>query len=229
MKLLELPLFCIVLTLAGVQIGLWCQKKWKKPIFNPTAIGAILTGGVLLALKIPVKDYQASVAGLSWLMTPATVALAVPMYEHFQALKKNTPAIVVSVCAGALCSMAVIALAGPALGLGREMVVSLLPKGVTTAIAVPLSRDSGGLEGITAAAVILTGILANMTGPWICKLFGIRDKTAQGTAMGTAGHVIATSRACEMAPLTGAVSSLSLVVAGLLTALVFPLVLRLLP
>ncbi len=229
MKLLELPLFSLVLTLAAVQVGAWCQRRWKKPVFNPTAIGAVITALVLVLLKIPAKDYTASVKGLTWLMTPATVALAVPMYEQFQVLKKNIWAILAGVAAGAVCCIAVIALAGPAVCLGRELTVSMLPKSVTTAIAVPLSRDNGGLEGITTAAVLITGILANMTGPWLCKLFGIRNKAAQGVAMGTAGHVIATSRASEMDPLTGAVSSLSLVVAGLLTAVIFPVALKLLP
>ena len=159
-------------------------------------------------------------------MTPATVCLAIPMYEHFQTLRKNLPAIAVGVAAGAISCLAFLLMAGMALGFDRELIISLLPKSVTTAIAVPLSQLSGGIASITTAAIVLTGISANILGSFFCKLFRLTDPVAQGVGFGTAGHVIGTARANELSPLTGAVSSLSLVVAGLLTAVVMPILIR---
>ena len=132
--------------------------------------------------------------------------------------------ILVGVAAGAVsCLMMVLGLS-LLFGFDRELTVSLLPKSVTTAIGVPLSQMAGGMTPITTAAIILTGITASVLGPSLCKLFRLTDEIARGAAFGTAGHVIGTAKATEMSKLTGAVSSLSLVVAGLLTAIVLPLV-----
>ncbi len=221
-SLLESGFFAVVLTLAAFRVGQLCQRKWKLALFNPTLIGAALVMAVLLLTRLDAGDYTQSMTRLSWLMTPATVALAIPMYQQFQALRKNGKAVAAGVAAGVLCCAAVLLLGCAALGLSRELTVSLLPKSVTTAIGVSLSELYGGLGGVTTAAIIVTGIFANMTGPALCRLFGITQSVAQGVAFGTAGHVIATARANELDALTGAVSSLSLVVAGLLTALLFP-------
>ncbi len=222
-KLLEIGIFPMVLTLCAFQIGKLCQTKWKLPIFNPTLIGMVLVVVFLLATGMDTALYSDGMAKLSWLMTPATISLAVPMYEQFQVLKKNLGAILVGVAAGAVSCIAFLILGGIALGLDQSLVISLMPKSVTTAIGMPLSELYGGMGGVTTAAIIVTGILANMLGPVFCKLFRITDPVAQGVAYGTAGHVIGTAKASELSELTGAVSSLSLVAAGVLTAVLFPL------
>jgi putative effector of murein hydrolase len=158
-------------------------------------------------------------------MTPATVCLAIPMYEQLKVLRKNLGAILAGVTAGAVSCLVFLLVFGGILGFDRELIVSLLPKSVTTAIGVPLSTLSGGVASITTAAIILTGITGAVLGPVLCKLFRLKDEISRGVAFGTAGHVIGTAKANEFSPLTGAVSSLSLVVAGLLTALVMPLLL----
>lgn len=223
--ILNLELTSVLLTLLAYQAGLLIQKKWKSPICNPILIAVILVLVFMAATGLENKVYQAANVRLSWLMTPATVCLAIPMYEQFRILRKNLAAIGIGVACGAVSCLIFVLAVGGICGFDRELTISLLPKSVTSAIGVPLSSLSGGVASITTAAIILTGILASVLSPMLCKLFGLRDEISRGVAFGTAGHVIGTAKANELSPLTGAVSSLSLVVAGLLTALLFPLML----
>ena len=142
-------------------------------------------------------------------------------------LKKNLPAILVGIAAGTAASLLFIWGLCAVFGLDRLMTISLLPKSITTAMGMVLSENAGGYGSLTAAAIIITGIQGSLMGTVLCKLFRITDPVAQGVAFGTASHVVGTSRATELGQLQGAVSSLSLAVAGILTAVVFPLVLML--
>jgi len=213
----------IAVTLAAFWVGQRCQKKWKSPLLNPILIGGVLVIGFLLLTGISPAIYRAGTGKLSWLMTPATVSLAIPMYEQLQVLKKNHRAILVGAASGAVSSMGMLLVAGLVLKLDPALVLGLMPKSVTTAIGVPLSELYGGISSVTTAAIIITGVIANTLGSYFCRWFKITDPVARGVAMGTAGHMIATAKAEEWGPLEGAVSSVSLVTAGLLTAVVFPL------
>ena len=225
MKLLEsVEIFPVLLTLAAFQIGQLCQKKWKKPIFNPTLIGMVLVILFVVLLGMDPKGYSSGTKLIFWLMTPATISLAVPMYEQFQVLKKSLKAVLAGVCAGTLSCMLMIVAVSLLLKFDRSVMISLMPKSVTTAIGMTLSEMFGGMGGVTVAAIIITGIGGNMMGPMLCKVFGITDEVAQGVAFGTAAHVIGTAKANELCQLTGAASSLSLVVAGLLTAVFMPMI-----
>jgi predicted murein hydrolase (TIGR00659 family) len=224
-ELLNLELFSIVLTLLAFRLGQLLQNKTKSPICNPILVAVILVLGFMALTGLENSTYQAACSRLSWLMTPATVCLAIPMYEQLKVLRKNLGAILAGVAAGAVSCLIFLLVFAGILGFDRELIVSLLPKSVTTAIGVPLSTLSGGVASITTAAIILTGITGAVLGPVLCKLFRLKDEISRGVAFGTAGHVIGTAKANEFSPLTGAVSSLSLVVAGLLTALVMPLLL----
>lgn len=224
-ELLNLELTSVLVTLLTYQAGLLIQKKVKSPLCNPILISAVLVALFITATGLENGTYQQANVRLSWLMTPATVCLAIPMYEQLEILLKNKKAILAGIAAGALSCVAIVLLLAAAFGFDRELTISLLPKSVTAAIGVPLSTLSGGIPSVTTAVILLTGILAAIFGPVLCKLFRLEDEISQGVAFGTAGHVIGTSRANEMSPLTGAVGSLSLTVAGLLTALVFPLIL----
>lgn len=226
-ELLKIGIFPIILTLGAYQVGLLLQKKLKSPLCNPVLLAVILVLVFLFVTGLDIQGYQQGNGILSWLMTPATVCLAVPMYQQYQVLKKNLKAIALGVGVGAITCLVVILGIALVTGLDRSLVISLLPKSVTTAIGVPLSELSGGIGSITTAAIIVTGIGANVLSTYLIKLFGITDRIAQGVALGTAGHVIGTARANEIDPLTGAVSSLSLVVAGLLTTIVFPVLVML--
>ena len=227
-ELLAIGILTIVLTLFDYQLGALCQKKFRLPIFNPILIGMII---VILTLKVTglgTGEYQQGVKLMSWLMTPATVCLAIPMYEQLSILKKNWKAILAGIAVGTVASLAMVLLCCVAMGFGRELTVSLLPKSVTSAIGVPLSQLSGGIGAITTPVIIITGIIANILADVLFRLLRITDPVARGVALGTSGHVIATSRANELGPLNGAVSSLSLAMAGILTAVLFPLALMLL-
>ena len=217
----------MVLTLLAYQVGLICQKKSKTPLANPILIAVILVLVCLSVTRVSIGDYQPSIQSLSWLMTPATVCLAIPMYEQFRILRKNLPAILAGVVCGALGCLGMVLIFSAAAGFDRTLTASLLPKSVTSAIGAPLSTLSGGVASVTTAAIILSGILANMLSIPLFRLFHLTDNVAQGVAMGTAGHVIATSKANELDPLMGAVSSLSLVAAGLLTAAIYPMLVQL--
>ena len=220
----ELSLFAIVLTIGAYQVGMWCQKKAKSALCNPILIAAILVIAVLLLTGIKPEDYQAASAGLNWLLTPATVCLALPLYRQFKLLKKNLPAIAAGIAAGTATSLLVILLLCSLLGLDRQLTVSLLPKSITTAMGIVLSEQNGGIAALTSVVIIITGILGSLTGSFLCKILKLTDPVSQGVAFGTASHVIGTSRATEIDPLAGAVSSLSLAVSGVLTAVVFPLI-----
>lgn len=222
--LMQFSLFPLVLTIGSYQFGLWCQKKWKSPLLNPILIGTVLVIGVLLLTGVPNEHYQAGTAHMTWLLTPATVCLALPLYENIKALKKSLPAILVGITAGTLTSLAVVFVLCRIFGLDRALTVSMLPKSVTSAFGMALSEANGGYGALTTAAIVITGVLGALIGSVLCKLFRITDPVAQGVAFGTASHVGGTTRALELGSLQGAVSSLSLAIAGLMTAVLFPLV-----
>ena len=224
----SISLFPLIVTLGSYQIGLWCQKKVKHALCNPLLIAVILTILILKATSFDLQIYQSGVSGISWLLTPATVCLAVPLYEQLKVLKTHLPAILTGICAGVAASLVSIVAMCRLFQLDSVLTVSLLPKSITTAIGLALAEQSGGIPALTTIAIVITGILGNLSGSALCRLLKLSDPIAQGVGFGTASHVIGTSRAMEIDPLIGAVSSLSLAAAGILTAVLFPLVLMLL-
>ena len=219
----QISLFPLVLTIGAYQVGLLCQKKWKTPLANPLLIAVILVICVLLLTGFPSSTYQRGAEYISWLLTPATVCLALPLYEQVKRLKDKLGAIIAGVVAGTLACLTMIVGLCLAFGLEYTMSVSLLPKSITTAMGIVLAEQNGGIPALTAVVIFVTGVLGSLCGTVMCKIFRLEDPVAQGVAFGTASHVIGTSKATEMGSLQGAVSSLSLTVAGLLTAVAFPL------
>ena len=213
--------FAIGLTVAAFCVGQACQKKWKKAIFNPILIGAALVMLILWLLDVPVAQYQADCAPLTYLLTPATICLAIGFYQQLQRLKRHLLAILVGVVGGTLSSLLSVWLMAKWFGFQDALTVSLLPKSVTSAIGVALSEQAGGIGALTTAVISITGIFGNVCGPLLIKVFRLEDPVSQGVAFGTASHVVGTSRAAEISPLVGAVSSLSLTLAGLITVIVF--------
>lgn len=224
----QLPLFSLVLTIGAYQIGLFFQRKWKTPLCNPLLISVALIVAVMLVTGFSVETYQADMKIFSWLITPATVALAAPLYQQLQRLKKNLPAILAGVAAGAIAALGSVFALCALFGLDRQTTVSLLPKSITTAIGMVISGQNGGIEALTSLVIAFTGIVGCVTGPVLCKLLKLDHPIAQGVAFGTSAHVIGTAKASELGSIQGAVSSLSLAVAGILTAILFPLVVSLL-
>lgn len=222
--LMDSAFFGVVLTLGAFTVGGWLNKKTKLPLCNPILIGAGIVMLVLYLLDIPLESYREQCKLLSYLMTPATICLSIGFYEQLRGLKGHLPAIFIGVTAGTIASMGSVWMLCRAFGLDKTLTASLLPKSVTTAIGVVLSEGAGGIGALTTAVIILTGILGNVAGPLLSGLFGLRDPVSRGVAYGTASHVIGTSRAVEISGLTGAVSSLSLTLAGLLTAVFYSFV-----
>lgn len=216
----ESGFFAIALTLGAFCIGATVQKKWKIAILNPILTGAALVMVVLWLLDIPVEQYQADCAPLTYLMTPATICLAIACYDQLQKLKKHLLAITLSVLGGVLSSLLSVWLLAKLFQFSHITTISLLPKSVTTAIGIAISQQAGGIGALTTAVIVITGIFGNVAGPFLCKLFHLNDPVSQGVAYGTASHVVGTSRANEISTLAGAVSSLSLTLSGLITTII---------
>lgn len=219
--------FSVALTLVAFSAASACQKKWKRAILNPIMLSATAVIIVLNLLDIPNETYQAGCRVLSFLMTPATICLAISFYDQFQSLKAHLGAIAAGVLAGTVVSMGAVYGLARLFGLDQALTASMLPKSVTTAIGVALSEEIGGVGAITTAAIIITGVIGNIAGPALCRLFRLRDPVAQGVAFGTAAHVIGTAKAAELSQMTGAVSSLSLTLAGLVTCVIMSFVAQL--
>lgn len=220
----EITLLPLVFSMAIFQGCLLLQRKWKSPLLSPLLITALVVIGVLKLTGYANADYQTGMKTISWLLTPATICLAVPLYEQVQVLRKDLKAIFAGILAGTLTSLASVLLLCILFRLDDVLTISLLPKSVTSAMGMALSEQSGGNAAITTAVIGVTGVVGSMVGTPICKSLKITNPIAQGAAFGTAAHVIGTSRASEISQLTGAVSSLSLTTAGILTAILFPLV-----
>ena len=219
--------FAITLTLIVWKAANALQKKTGSMLLHPilVSVGVIIL--ILLASGIPNSAYQQGMQPFSWLLTPATVCLAVPLYEQMKVLKRNLAAIFLGSLCGTLTSLLCVGGLCMLFRLDPVMTASLLPKSVTTAIGLSISETMGGLGAVTVAVIIATGILGNVFARAACRIFRIQDPVAQGTAIGTASHVIGTTKANEIGPVQGAVSSLSLVIAGVLTAFLVPIAAKL--
>lgn len=211
--------FGAVLSLAAYETGLLLKKKFKMAILNPLLIGTICVMAVLMIFKVDYKKYNESAKYISYLLTPATVCLAVPLYEQMSLLKKNFRAVAVGIVSGVLASLVSVLALSKLFGLDHELYVTLLPKSITTAIGMGVSEELGGIVTITVAVIIITGILGNVIAELVCKIFRIQNPIAKGLALGTASHAIGTAKAMEMGPVEGAMSSLAIAVAGLLTVI----------
>lgn len=222
--LLDFPILPLVFTIFTYQLGLYLQNKTKSPLFNPLLVSIILVIGAILLTGYPNEAYQEGMERISWLITPATICMAVPLYQQLQILRKNWKAILTGICAGTLASLFFVLVMCRLFGFDDVLTASLLPKSITNAMGSALSAQTGGDEAITTAVIAITGILGNMLCVPLCKLFKITHPIAQGVALGTSAHVMGTAKARELSELTGAVSSLSLTVAGIFTAILYPLI-----
>ncbi len=209
--------FGAAVSLIGYEIGLILKRRFKVALLNPLLIGIICVMGTLSVFHIKYEDYNEGAQYLSYLLTPATVCLAVPLYQQLSLLKKNFKAVAAGIVSGVLASLVSILAFAALFGLSHEMYVTLLPKSITTAIGMGVSEELGGIVTITVAVIIITGVLGNMIADLVYKLLKIREPIAKGLALGTAAHAIGTAKAMEIGPVEGAMSSLAIAVAGLLT------------
>ncbi len=209
--------FGVFVSLFGYELGVLLKKKLKWAILNPLLIAIIFVIVVLRLLKIDYQTYYDGAQYLSYLLTPATVCLAVPLYEQLMVLKRHWKAILTGVISGVLSSLTSILILARLFSLSHEQYVTLLPKSITTAIGMGVSEELGGIVTVTVAVIIITGILGNIIAEAVCKLFKIEEPIAKGLAMGTAAHAIGTVKAMEIGEVEGAMSSLAIAVSGLLT------------
>lgn len=215
---LQCTYFGAVLTIAAYIFGQWCRKKWKMTICNPLLIAVIVVIALLLVFHVDYDTYYEGAKYISYLLTPATVCLAIPLYRQLELLKQHAAAILLGVCSGVVASMGGIFVIAMLFHLSHGEYVTFLPKSITTAIGMGVSEELGGIVTITVAIIILTGIIGNVIASAVCKMFRIEEPIAKGLAIGTAAHAIGTARALEMGPIEGAMSSLAVAVAGILTA-----------
>lgn len=223
----ESAFFYTFITLAFYELTSVIQKKIKKAWFNPLLLTIVFTVIMLVAGNIKYEEYESGTKIISYLLTPATVCLAVPLYEKLNVLRKNAVAILAGIFSGvitsALCVVAVVFI----FNLDNTAFATFLPKSVTTAIGVGITEELGGIAALTAITIIITGIVGNILAEGVCKLFKIKDPVAVGTAIGTSSHAGGTAKALQLGQTEGAISGLSIAVAGIMTVVVAPLFMNL--
>ncbi|WP_370749921.1 LrgB family protein [Eubacterium sp.] len=207
----------VTLSLVAYLIGTLLKKKFKLGIFNPLLISIVVSIAVLVVGKVDYYTYNEGAKYLSWLLTPATVCLAIPLYEQWGLLLKNFKAVMLGLVAGTITSLTTVLVLALICGLSHEEYVTLLPKSITTAIGMGVSEELGGYVTITVAVIIITGVLGNIFGELICKIFKIDEPISRGLAFGASSHAIGTAKALEIGEVEGAMSSLAIAVSGILT------------
>ena len=215
----ESVFFGVFVSLTAYFIGALLKKKFRLGILNPLLISIIVTIAVLLIFKVDYKTYNEGAKYISYLLTPATVCLAVPLYEQFEQLKKNWKAVFSGIISGMLTSLCCIFLFAVVFDFDLQTYVTFLPKSITTAIGMGVSDELGGYVSVTVAVIIITGVLGNILADFVYKLFRIKDPIAKGVGLGSASHAIGTAKAMELGEVEGAMSSLSIVISGILTVL----------
>lgn len=209
--------FGAVISVVGYLIGIFLRKKIS--VLNPLLVSIIFVIAVIKIFHIDYETYNSGAKYISYLLTPATVCLAIPLYRQISVLKEHAKEVLIGILAGVLASMGSILLMSYLFGLTHEQYVTLLPKSITTAIGMGVSEELGGIQTITVAVIIITGVLGNIIAEAVLKIFRIKEPVAKGLAIGTASHAIGTTKALEIGEIEGAMSSLSVAVAGLMTVI----------
>lgn len=214
--------FGLFITLVSFWISSWIYKKTKFVLFAPLLVSCVFVIITLLVFKVPYEKYLKQADFLYYLMTPVTVALAIPLYRQFQKLKDNALAIFLGILGGVLANGIFIFLVCYFFKIGHTEYVSILPKSITTAIGIALTDQYGGIQSVTVLLISIAGNLCNIFAVLFCKIFRIKEPVAKGVACGTSGHAMGTSKALEMGEIEGAMSGLSIAVTGVLTVIIMP-------
>ncbi len=217
--------FGLALSIVAYWIGTRVKQKLNWDIVNPLLVAAILVIALLYFSGISYETYKIGAQYITFLLTPATVCLAIPLYKNVILLKQHIVAILIAITCGVIAHLVSIVTLGAALHLDDILVRSLLAKSVTSPIAMGIADEIGGIVPITMIGVTIAGMIGAIVGPGLLKIIGIKEPIAQGIAIGTAAHVLGTSRAVELGEIQGAMSSLAIVVTGILTVIIVPLVL----
>lgn len=215
--------FGIILSFAAYEIGKWINSKVKSPIANPLLIAILLIVGFLYATGIPYEYYKKGGDFIAFFIGPATVAMIIDLYLNLDTLKKNILPVLVGVTIGSIFSMILAIILAKLFNMGADLTPSLVPQSITTAIAVSLSEEYQGLVAVTAISVVIRGVTGAVIAPTVMKIFKIQDPVAQGVAIGTSSHAVGTSQARQMGEVQGAMSGLSIAIAGIITVILMPI------
>jgi len=222
-NLLNNPLFGVIISLGAFEIGKFIYSKTRMAIFNPLLISVTFIILVLLKFDIPFESYSQGGDIIVFFLGPATVVLAVPLYKQSELFKSYFVPIILGIIVGALVAMISVVLMGKLMGLNITLLRSFMPKSITTPIGIEVSKTLGGEPSITIMGILITGITGYIVAPAVCKLFRIKNYIARGVSIGSASHAIGTTKAIEMGEITGAMSSLAIVVTGLVTLILAPI------
>lgn len=209
----------VVVSLLAYMLGVRLKKIFKVGILNPLLLSIVFTIVVLLVAGVDYNTYEQGAKYLSWFLTPATVCLAIPLYEQWELLKKHYKAVLLGIGSGVVTSLATTLLLAKCMGLTHKEYVTMLPKSITTAIGMGVSEELGGYVTITVAVIVVTGVLGNIMGEAVCKIFRITEPISKGLAFGSAAHAIGTAKAMELGEVEGAMSSLAIAVTGIITVI----------
>ena len=213
------PFFGITISIVAYSIGVWLNKKTKMALINPLLISYVIIIPLLILLNIPLEWYKRGGDIINMFLSPATAVLAITVYRQRKLLKDHILSVIVGSIAGSLTSLLVVYALCRLLLMPDEITVSMLPKSITTPMAIAVSESLGGIEAVTVLAVIITGISGNILGPILIKVFRIKNEIAQGMAIGAASHAVGTSKAIELGEVQGALSSIALVMSGIITVI----------
>ena len=215
--------FGVVVTFLSYGLGMTLKRRFKSALLNPLLVSIVIIIGFLLITGVSYDSYAAGSQYISYLLTPATICLALPLYQQWELLKRNYRAVVAGIVAGALSSMTSILALSALLRFGHESYVTFLPKSITTAIGIGVSEELGGYVSVTVVVIVITGVLGNIFAEQALRIMRITEPIAKGIAIGSASHAVGTAKAMEMGPVEGAMSSLSIVVSGILTVIGAPI------
>lgn len=213
------PFFGITVSIAAYSIGVWISRKTKLALFNPLLISYLIIIPALLIFNIPLEWYDKGGDVIDMFLSPATAVLAITIYRQRNLIKEHMAAIIAGTVAGSVCSLLTVLALCRLFSLSSTVTASLLPKSITTPLAIAVSGSLGGIQALTVLAVILTGITGSIAGPLLIRLFRIKNEVTQGLAMGAASHAVGTGRAVEMGEVQGALSSVALVMSGIITVI----------
>ncbi|MDY5213547.1 LrgB family protein [Intestinibacter sp.] len=222
-QILNTQLFGLITIIIFYNIGLFIQKKARNPICNGLLIAIILIILFLKVTKIPYENFKIGADTINFMLGPVTIVLAVPLYRQLHLFKKYMKEILVGITTGVFISFVSVVLICKFANANPEILYSILPKSITTPMGISLSNILGGIESITVVCIILTGILGYIMGETVLKIGKIKHPISKGVALGTAAHAIGTSKALELGEIEGAMSSLSIGVAGCLTVILVPI------
>ncbi len=214
------PFFGICITVASYRLGLLLNKKTHMALFNPLLIAEIIIISILLIAGIPVEAYNNGGMLINMFLSPITALLAVSIYKQREKIKRHLAAIVSGTLISSIVSILTIIILSNLLGVPAQVKYSLIPKSVTTPIAIAISSQLGGIESLTVTSLLITGILGNVLAPFMIRLFCVKSRIASGVAIGGASHVVGTSKAFELGEDIGSISSIALSFSGIITALI---------